>query len=129
MAEIDSRKAALIAEIEVSRSEIRSAARRFREAANVVERTRSHIGKNFGSWLVGSAFGGFLISQVFRITKRPSKSAAPHAGGAQGTGWAGSGMVLAVLKLALDLARPSLMQWVSSRIAPELDPSDTGPRS
>jgi hypothetical protein len=129
MAEIDSRKAALIAEIEISRSEIRSAARRIRESANFVERTRSHIGKNFGSWLVGSALGGFVVSQIFRLTKRPAKTVAPPAGGAQGPGWASSGMVLALLKLAFELVRPSLLHWVSSRIAPDSARPETAPES
>lgn len=115
MVEIDRRKAALIAELEVSRGEMRAATRGIESSLNVVERARHSVERNLGSWILGAVAGGFLVSRLFGRLKRPSRiigmdalRAAPRVG---------TGVLIALGKVAFEFAKPSLLEWISNRIA------------
>jgi len=118
MVEIDRRKAALIAEIEISRSEIRSAVRQVETATDLLGRVRKNISNNLGLWLLGAASGGILISKVFRsrkATETPSGADHVTSSGA-GHRWLSSGMLLSVAKIGFDLSKPIILDWVANRI-------------
>ena len=127
MVEIDSRKAALIAEIEVSRSEMRGALRRCEANLNPAEVFRRSVRSNSGAWLSAAALVGLALSQIVRLRlSRPSgeeqrtgrrgwdSAGAPWVGGgkAGGRSW-----LLALGRLALDLVKPVFAEWVAERLA------------
>ncbi len=113
MAEIDRRKAALIAEIEVSRSEIRTAIRRVERAANIIERARRGITANLSTWLIGASIGGFLLSKTLSGSKRGNSHTPSYLDRPKKRFPAG--ILVGAVKVAFDLARPALLQWAASR--------------
>ena len=113
MAEIDHRKAALIAEIEVSRGEIRTAIRRVEASANMVERARRSISSNLSTWLIGASISGFLLSKAMNGSKRRDRNLPSFLDHPKKR--LPAGMLLGVAKVAFDLARPALLQWAATR--------------
>ena len=119
MAEIDRRKAALIAEIEVSRGEIRAASRKLEASLDFVERTRNHVSTHLGTWLGGATIGGFILSRIFRNRSKSSSNSDASDPSASTTEKSSrlSGMVWSATKFAFDLARPALTDWVLQRFS------------
>jgi hypothetical protein len=76
MAEVDRRKAELIAELEVSRGEMRTAMRRLERSADVIERIRRHVGQNIGGWILGGFASGFVLARWVR-PQRPIPHTVP----------------------------------------------------
>jgi hypothetical protein len=76
MAEVDRRKAELIAELEVSRGEMRSSMRRVEHSADVLQRIRSNVGQNLGYWITGGLASGFLLARLLLPLLFPRT---PHA--------------------------------------------------
>ena len=64
MAEIDRRKASLIAELEISRSEMRSALAQCEESLDVVAQVRRNVRENKIAWLAGAVVLGYVASKV-----------------------------------------------------------------
>jgi hypothetical protein len=77
MAEVDRRKAELIAELEVSRGEMRTAMRRVERSADVVERIRCHIGHNLGGWILGGLASGLVLAR-FILPRSRTADASPN---------------------------------------------------
>lgn len=123
MVEIDRRKAALIAELEISRGDIRRSVRACEESLNLVSVVRRSVRQNLKFWLPGAALGGWVVSKLLSLQlSRPRRMREPRDGGAPGGGQGrtgGAGWVVALLKIAVDLARPTLLEmgaeWLSRK--------------
>ena len=119
MAEIDSRKAALIAEMEVSRGEIRGALRRCESDLNPAEIVRRSVRSNSGAWLSAAALFGLALSQVVRLrlgrSPRARREDWQGHGAALGTtsGPRGGGWMLALGRVAFDLLKPTVADWAA----------------
>jgi hypothetical protein len=127
MAEIDSRKASLIAEIEVSRFEIRSAVRQCEANLNPVALLRRSVVNNSAAWLSSAALLGLAVS---RIVCRRGKSSSVTDPEALQEGWkttrrgihAGTrpqarSWVLSLGGLAYDLLKPALIDWATGMLS------------
>ena len=124
MAEVNSRKAALIAEIEISRAEMRQGVRRCEASLNPVEVVRASVKQNPVAWLSGAALVGLALSRLVGPLR-----ATPPAGGRQGGGNAAegpgaggrmfrSGGVLASLcSFGFELVRPVITDWATEQIS------------
>ncbi len=126
MAEIDRRKAALIAEIEISRLEIRSAMRRVERSADLMERARRSMGRNIGSWLIGGLAGGFLLSGLlgrkYASSQAPSEPSNPQPiEEPKPNSLISSGLVLSAAKFAFELARPKLVDWINAKLSEQIN--------
>jgi hypothetical protein len=129
MVETESRKAALIAEIEVSRGELRRALQKCEANLDPVLVVRDRVRKAPGLWLSGAALFGVALSKLVS-GRRGSGRAGYAAGGGGGGGidsfgggWngggkpVGSGWFGSVCRVAFDLFRPLLAEWVNNRLA------------
>jgi hypothetical protein len=125
MAEIDSRKASLIAEIEVSRGELRKALQQCEASLNPAAILRKSVREHSLAWLSSSALAGLVLSQILRLRlgrPSPPKAAPPpedagapwtgNAGGPRGRGW-----VSGLGRFAFDLLRPVLADWAAEQLA------------
>ena len=127
MAEIDSRKASLIAEIEVSRFEMRRAVRQCEANLNPVAVLRRSVVNHSGAWLSSAALLGLALSQIVRLgLRRPSSDVSGKiqgsgetimGGGGTGRRRSTSGWGLSLWGFAYDLFKPLLMDWATARIA------------
>ncbi|MEY5024711.1 MAG: hypothetical protein RLZZ244_239 [Verrucomicrobiota bacterium] len=124
MVEIDRRKAQLIAEIEVSRGEIHSAVHNIRTSANLFERARRHIAQHWGSWLMGAASGGFVLSWLFRRRPRSTAAEAGEPVPPATASAAKTGLLISLVKIGFDLAKPSILQWATSKLSQRLVPTE-----
>ena len=127
MAEIDSRKAALIAELEVSRGEFRGALRRCESNLNPAELARRSVRNSPGAWLSAAALAGLALSQLVRWRsgrsvrehpETPRREAWPGPGagvGTRGSTWIG--WMLSLGRLAFDLLKPMLADWATERLS------------
>lgn len=128
MVEIDNRKAALIAELEISRGEMRKAVRDCEESLDMVSLVRRNVTSNLKYWLPGAALGGWVLSKLFRasISPRGSAAGAPHArtlgGKASSAGW-----ILALAKVGFEMLRPQLLDMASEWVARKASPSSGTP--
>jgi len=116
MVEIDRRKAALIAELEISRGEIRSAVRACEESLNVVSLVRKNVRHNLSLWLPGAALGGWALSKLLCMRLSHPRPAAREREASSGKSGIAA-LLLGVGKIALDLARPSLLEAASDWVA------------
>ncbi len=114
MVEIDRHKASLIAELEVSRSEVRNALARCEESLDIVSQLRRNVQENKVAWAAGA---GILGANA----KGGSKST---AGTSAGTG---ENRALNIAAFLFDLAKPTLLAWVGARLSTLL--SAVGPAS
>ena len=126
MVEIDSRKAALIAEIEVSRSEMRGALRRCEADLNPAEVVRRSVRTHSGAWLSSAVLLGLALSQVVRIRSRRSSEERLEArredwlepaGVGTRTRPLGGGWMLSLGRLAFDLLKPIIADWAAERLS------------
>jgi hypothetical protein len=127
MAEIDSRKAALIAEMEVSRGEIRGALRRCESNLNPAEVMRRSVRSSPGAWLSAAALLGLALSQVVRLGSR--RSAGGESGARRREDWLGpgagggakdskgGGWMLSLGRLAFDLLKPTIADWATEQLS------------
>jgi hypothetical protein len=130
MVEIDRRKASLIAEIEVSRGEMRSSARRIEASMDFTGRIRKNISDHLGTWLLGATAGGFLLSFVLKRTGKNSGSTADQHSAATDSPktsnkWIGTSLVLPLAKLAFELVKPSIIEWVVTKSGISKEPTDS----
>jgi hypothetical protein len=125
MVEIDSRKASLIAEIEVSRAELRGALRQCEASLNLASVVRRNVRRNPGAWLSAAALAGLALSQLIRVrTRRTSMQALgaahPNRGVAVGTagGIPGARSWLVFMsRLAFDFVKPVIVEWAAEQIS------------
>lgn len=118
MVEIDNRKAALIAELEISRGEMRKAVRDCEESLDVVSIVRRNVASNLKFWLPGAALGGWVLSKLVYASISPRNNRAsdsparPPAGKASSAGW-----ILALAKVGFEMLRPQLLDMASDWVA------------
>lgn len=123
MVEINNRKAALIAELEISRGEMRKAVRDCEEGLDLVSQVRRSVASNLKYWLPGAALGGWVLSKLVCVSLSPGKSGSNHAPARSSAGRAASsaGWILALAKIGFELLRPQLAdlasEWVARKAA------------
>ena len=124
MAEVNSRKAALIAEIEISRAEMRQAVRLCEASLNPVEVVRANVKKKPALWISGAALVGVALSRLLRpgskgvpvpVRQGGEKSLGSEGGGGRlfrSGGWVGS-----LCSFAFELMRPAIADWAAEQIS------------
>jgi hypothetical protein len=132
MVEIDRRKAALIAELEISRGEIRRSMRACEENLNLVSVLRRNVRGNLKFWLPGAALGGWVVSKLVRLQlRRPRSVREVRSASASDAGRSG-GWLVGLLKMAVDLLRPTLLamatEWLARKVS-EFTPAQGGSSS
>lgn len=122
MAEINRHKASLIAELEVSRSEMRSALAQCEESLDVVAQLRRNVRQNKIAWLAGAVVFGYIASRVLSrslggATARSTARSTNDSTGATGSDRTNrSTRVWDAASLVFDLAKPTLFAWASARL-------------
>ena len=112
MADIDDRKAALIAQLAAHRAHLSQSARGVEESLRVGRRIRSSFAKNRAVWLAGAVFAGLALTRF-----RPRKSARSRPVAETLRGTRSAGFAWPMVKLLFDLARPTLISLLTARIA------------
>jgi hypothetical protein len=119
MVEIDRHKASLIAELEISRSEVRNALAHCEESLDVVSQLRRNVQENKVAWIAGAGLLGYVASRILRHsmgrTIATIASPASKRGGDSTTGHR-QNRALDIGAFIFDLAKPTLLAWVSSRL-------------
>jgi hypothetical protein len=133
MVEIDNRKATLIAELEVSRGEIRHAFRSCEYQLDLAARVRHSVRSSPVTWLSGAALSGWLVSQILALRLgRPSPNVSQaNAGSAGNASNARSkvtapSLVSALFKMGFELAKPALLEWIATRVTSLVTPQSSG---
>jgi hypothetical protein len=120
MVEIDNRKATLIAELEVSRGEIRHAFRSCEYQLDLASRLRETVRNNPVTWLSSAALSGWLLSKILAIRlARPAPSVnQPSTGSTSSTRSTSgqAGLFSTLFKMGFELAKPVLLEWITLRV-------------
>ncbi len=119
MVEIDNRKATLIAELEVSRSEIRNAFRSCEYQLDLAARVRQSVRDNPVTWLSGAALGGWLLSKILALRLgHPAQSVVQSSvnGNSSTSPTQQAGLFSKLFKVGFELAKPALLEWITSRV-------------
>jgi hypothetical protein len=132
MVEIDNRKATLIAELEVSRGEIRHAFRSCEYQLDLAARVRHSVRSNPVIWLSGAALSGWLVSQILALrlgrqspnVSQARASSTGHASNARSNVTAPS-LVSALFKMGFELAKPALLEWIATRVTSLVTPQSS----
>ena len=117
---VDERKAELITELDRARVRSSANARALRGDLEVGQMLRHGFRRNRTAWLGSAALIGLVLSKIPPRTKkvRVKVRAWPWNKEKEQMKTAGkAGLLFAVLKLALDLAKPSMVAWVTSKIS------------
>lgn len=133
MVEIDRHKASLIAELDVSRSEVRNALARCEGSLDVVSQLRRNVQENKVAWAAGAGILGFVASRILRHGIGRAARGTGSKGSAGTPAGAGQNRALNVAAFLFDLAKPTLLAWVGARLstvlselAPASQPPSTG---
>ena len=112
----ESRKSELIAQLALARGEASASVRGLSRDLNVVHRAGASFQKHRLFWLGGAGVLGLLLSQV---AARPKKVVvnrrAPKSGNEEKV--VKAGLLITLLKIAFDLARPVLTKWVARKVS------------
>jgi hypothetical protein len=116
MVEIDRRKAALIAELEISRGEIRRSVRACEDSLDLVSQVRRNVRSNLKLWLPGAVLGGWVASKLLTVrlgrSPRPSRPLETPAARGRSGGW-----LVSLLRVGFDLVRPTLLEMATDWLA------------
>ena len=112
MADGDDRKSALIAELAGQRARLSRHAECVQESMDVGARLRASFAGNRVAWLAGAAFVGVVLVRL-----RPGRKVKMKGESATVKAAVGAGILLPVLKIAFDLARPALVSMLTARVA------------
>jgi hypothetical protein len=112
------RKSELIAELALARRSISANVAGLRRDLDFVTRTKRSIRRNQFAWLGGSGLVGYVIAKLPARTKtrKVLVDAQGKKAGAERTA-VKAGLLVTLLKIAFDMARPVLTKWVTRRIA------------
>jgi len=120
MVEIDNRKATLIAELEVSRGEIRHAFRSCEYQLDLASRLRQSVRSNPVTWLSSAALSGWLLSKILalRLGRSAPSVIHPSNGSTSNTRSAigKAGLFSTLFKMGFELAKPALLEWITLRV-------------
>jgi hypothetical protein len=122
MAEIDGRKAALIAELEICRTEVRSSLANCGRSLNIVERMRGNLRSNILGWSTAAGAAGALLVWFLRSRGGgASRAGAVRDDGARAVpNRAALSEILmtkaagVLFSLASDFVRPAITAWMAS---------------
>lgn len=118
MAGREDRKAELIAQLSRARAGLDRASAQVREAVDVPRRLRRSVANNMFLWLGGAALVGVVIAKLPRRTQKVLVDAEGQRVDAGGV--AKTGLLLAVAKIAFDVARPTLLKLAAEQLGPLL---------
>jgi hypothetical protein len=116
----DQRKAELIAELERARVRASANSQALRTDVAFRPKIRRAFQRNRTAYLGGAALFGLLLSKIPPRTKKVKVKVKtwPWSRDKQQMKTAGkAGIMFALLKLALDLGKPSMVAWVTSKIS------------
>jgi hypothetical protein len=123
----EQRKAELTAELAAARRRISSDFGALRYSLDFPRRAKDAVKRHPFAWVGGATLFGVLLSKLPARRKKvlvTSKGEAVKKSGA-----VQAGLLVSVLKIALDVARPVLMKWATQRVADYMDPSRNDSRS
>ena len=112
MADGDDRKSALIAQLAAQRERLSRHAEAVQESMDVGARVKAGFAGNRAAWLAGAALTGVVLARL-----RPRRTVKFKGANATAKAAVGAGILLPVLKLVFDLARPALVSLLTSRLA------------
>lgn len=112
MADADDRKSALIAQLAAQRTQLSQHAESVTESLDVRSRLKASFAENRVAWLAGAAFTGIVLSRL-----RPRRTVKTKGESTTVKAAVGAGILLPMLKVAFDLARPTLISMFTARIA------------
>ena len=112
MADGDDRKSALIAQLAAQRTQLSQHAESVTESLDVRSRLKASFAGNRLAWLAGAAFTGIVFSRL-----RPRRTVKIKGESATAKAALGAGILLPMLKVAFDLARPPLISLLTARFA------------
>jgi len=113
MAELDDRKAALVAELSRARANLSRHADGMRGKSDFSGRVKSGFNENRFAWMGGAAIVGLALAKLPPRTKKVPLNPKDREKLAR---LQGSGMVVGGIKLALDFAKPLLLAWATKRM-------------
>jgi len=117
MAQIEDRKAALIAQLERSRAEMSAHRRGAGAQAHLGDKVRHSFGRQRAGWLGGAALLGLILSKLPPRTKKvPALKWGGRAPADAVLATGKAGVFVGALKLVLDLLKPLLIAWATKRI-------------
>ena len=112
----DARKSELIAELAQARHGLSANVRGLRRDLDVVQRLETAYRRHSLVWLAGASALGFVLARLpARRTKATAKSKTRKPAAQENV--VKAGLLVTVLKIAFDLARPILTKWVTHRVA------------
>ena len=110
----DARKAALIAALDRARSQLAANAGALRDDLDVNRSARRSFERHRFTWLGGAAFAGVLLAMLSRRKRKVVARGRKHEGEKTAVK---AGLLLGVLKIAFDMAKPTLLKWAGRRVA------------
>jgi hypothetical protein len=109
----ESRKTALIAQLDAQRAQLATSAAGVRTHANFGARIKASMRTHLLAWV-----GGAILLGVLLAPRRPRKVLVDRKTREKvQTNTVRAGVGLAVLKFAFDFARPALVSWAGPRLA------------
>jgi hypothetical protein len=116
----DARKSELIAELARSREALTANVRGLGNDLNLVRRIETAFQRHRFAWLGGATLLGVIIA---KLPARTKKVVVDRQGRKQSTEEKAvkAGLLITVLKIAFDIARPALTKWVAQRVAAYAD--------
>lgn len=112
MADSDDRKSALIVQLAAQRTQLSRHAESVAESLDVRSRLKASFAGNRVAWMAGAAFTGIVLS---RLRPRRTVKIKGESGAAKAA--VSAGILLPMLKVVFDLARPTLISMLTARIA------------
>ncbi len=109
-------KKALVAELTQSRAQIAGCVVGLRADLDVGKKFRATVNRNRLAWFSGAAVLGLLLSKIPARRSKDQGRASPLVTKKQESAGKAA-LLVAGLKFALDLAKPSLIKWARNRLA------------
>jgi hypothetical protein len=116
MAELEDRKAALIAELSRARADLARHSSGMRGAPKVGDRVNAGLARNRKVWLSGAALIGLILGRVPARTKTVPVGQLSRKDRDQFARAGKAGFFVGILKLLIDLAKPLLIAWATKRM-------------
>ena len=118
MADGDSRKEQLRAELAHARTALSKRSTTVGEALDFKARIRRNVARNKVAWIGGAVLVGFILS---RLPVRQPKVRVRKGGGVDPGTAAKTGILLTVAKVLFDAARPALLKVAMNQLQPLIE--------
>ncbi len=118
MAQLDERKAALIAELDRARSRATANGRSLGRDVQVSGKIKETIARHRVSWLAGGVLTGLVISKLPPRTKKVvvDRKGKPQQMNAELAATGKAGLALGAVKLLIDVTKPVILAWATKRL-------------